>query len=92
MHIQMRTFSGECSKGCREIARTQKVETMGLLSPLDLKSRGEEAVTRMWKETHVQMAALTGIVIWVKGNSQPEINLLGGSWEEIFTNLRPLFL
>lgn len=71
---------------CGETARTQKAETTGGLSPLHPKSRGEGAVARMWRDSHVQMAALTGTVIWVKGDSQPEITLLGGSWEEIVTN------
>lgn len=38
------------------------------------------------------MAALAGTVIWVKGDSQPEITLLGGSWEGMATNPRPLLL
>lgn len=38
------------------------------------------------------MAALAGAVIWVKGDSQPEITLQGGSREGVATNPRPLLL
>lgn len=35
----------------------------------------------------MQRATLTGAVIWVKGESQPKVTLLGGTWEGILTNL-----
>lgn len=86
MNIQKRTLQGRFGKGRREAASGQEAGTAG-----PLMSR-EAAVAGGWKERHVQWAALAGPGIWVKGQSHPKINLLGGSWEETAINPTPLFL
>lgn len=41
--------------------------TTGLPPTLDLRRRGEGAVTRTWRESHVQVAPLAGTVVWSRG-------------------------
>lgn len=87
----MRTLWGEFGKACREPVRTRRQGHQGCRQP---QTRGA-AERGKWPDTEGRPGALATSagtrVVWIQADSWLEMDLLGGSWEEILPNPRRSF-